>query len=103
MPLRPPRDAVASPTRISQNDFNNSTQIHNPDNDDNDDNHDNHNSSMEARFVPEFHNNSFHKILYDELAPEDDNIKQLEQSLRNTDTVILFIYQNIYKYLIELE
>lgn len=56
---------------------------------------------MQARFVPEFHNNShsFHKILYDELAPEDDSIKQLEQSLRSTDMVIFFIYQNIHKYL----
>jgi len=28
-------------------------------------------------------------MLYDELAPEDDSIKQLEQSLRNTDAVTL--------------
>lgn len=27
-------------------------------------------------------------MLYDELAPEDDSIKQLEQTLRSTDAVI---------------
>lgn len=53
----------------------------------NDNDNDDHNASMQAKFVPEFHNNSFHRMLYDELAPEDDNIKQLEESLRNTDTV----------------
>lgn len=75
MPLRPPRDAAMSST-ISQ-DFD--KNMH-------DDNND-HNISTQA-FVPQFQNNSFHKMLYDELAPEDDSIKQLEQSLRSTNTVI---------------
>jgi len=38
-----------------------------------------------------FHNSSFHRMLYDELAPKDDEIKQLEQSLCNTDSVIYYI------------
>ena len=47
-----------------------------------------------------FHNSSFHRMLYDELVPKDDEIKQLEQSLCNIDSVIyyityIFIYINI--------
>lgn len=82
--LRRPRDPIVSPTRISQNNFNKNMQMQKHNDNDNDD----HNASMQAKFVPEFHNNSFHRMLYDELAPEDDNIKQLEESLRNTDTKI---------------
>lgn len=56
--------------------------------------HDDHAASMQAKFVPEFHNNSFHQMLYDELAPEDDycHLEHLEQSLRNTDTVIYYAF-----------
>lgn len=47
---------------------------------------------MQTTFVPEFHNNSFHSMLYDELAPEDDNIKQLEQTLRSANAVIYYAF-----------
>jgi len=68
------------------------------------DDHNDHGASAQASFVPKFHNNTFHRMLYDELAPEDDSIEQLEQSLRNTDPVTLFFLcvQNIHKHLIEL-
>lgn len=79
VPLRPPRDSISS-TKILRDGFNKSMQIHHDCND--------RDTSMQASFVPELHNNSFHTTLYDELAPEDDNIKQLEQSLRSTETVL---------------
>ncbi|KAG5330190.1 PSA4 protein, partial [Acromyrmex heyeri] len=78
-PLRPLR-----PPRILQKDFD-EMKIHEDEKHDCDDDH---NASAHANFVPNFHNSSFHRMLYDELAPKDDEIKQLEQSLRNTDSAI---------------
>ncbi|XP_012523796.1 uncharacterized protein LOC105829478 isoform X2 [Monomorium pharaonis] len=81
IPLRPPRDIL--PITILSDNLNN-VQIHDHDRDDRD-------TNMQASFVPELHNNSFHtnnsfhSTLYDELAPEDDNINQSEHSLRVTE------------------
>ncbi|XP_011173087.2 uncharacterized protein LOC105205418 isoform X1 [Solenopsis invicta] len=80
IPLRPPRN-FPSPIRDLQNDFNKSMQVHNDDNDDNE-----RDTTTQASFVPELPNNSFH-TLYNapDLAPEDDNIKQMKQSLQDTE------------------
>ncbi|KAG5319335.1 PSA4 protein, partial [Pseudoatta argentina] len=90
-PLRPPRyysiessEDTAASTGILQKDFD-EMKIHEDEKHDCDDDH---NASAHANFVPNFHNSSFHRMLYDELAPKDDEIKQLEQSLRNTDSAI---------------
>lgn len=58
---------------------------------------DDRNTGARPCFAPNIHDSSFHRMLYDELAPKDDEIKQLEQSLRNTNSVIyyVFIYINI--------
>ncbi|XP_018344884.1 PREDICTED: uncharacterized protein LOC108750121 isoform X2 [Trachymyrmex septentrionalis] len=72
--------ATAASTDILQKDFD-EMKIHEDEKHDYDDN-----AGACANFVPNFHNSSFNRMLYDELAPKDDEIKQLEQSLRNTDS-----------------
>ncbi|KYN37713.1 hypothetical protein ALC56_07912 [Trachymyrmex septentrionalis] len=74
--------ATAASTDILQKDFD-EMKIHEDEKHDYDDN-----AGACANFVPNFHNSSFNRMLYDELAPKDDEIKQLEQSLRNTDSAI---------------
>ncbi|KYN27737.1 hypothetical protein ALC57_02801 [Trachymyrmex cornetzi] len=102
-PVRPPRSyatvasedtaasqatAKAQATAVStgtlQKDFD-KMKIHEDEKHDHDDDH---TVGARANFVPNFRNDSFHRMLYDELAPENDEIEQLEQSLRNTDTAI---------------
>ncbi|XP_024880955.1 uncharacterized protein LOC112460489 [Temnothorax curvispinosus] len=70
VPLRPPRDTSSSCVFSPNESFDKSTQM--------DDHDDDHNTNIQAKFVPEFHANSLHRMLYDELAPEDDDIEQLE-------------------------
>ncbi|XP_077278447.1 uncharacterized protein LOC143906310 [Temnothorax americanus] len=69
VPLRPPRDISLSCVFLPDESLDKSTQMHD---------HDDHGTNIQAKFVPEFHTNSLHRMLYDELAPEDDDIKQLE-------------------------
>ncbi|XP_071574232.1 uncharacterized protein [Temnothorax nylanderi] len=69
VPLRPPRDTSLSCVFLQDESFDKSTQMHD---------HDDHDTNIQAKFVPEFHTNSLHRMLYDEFAPEDDDIKQLE-------------------------
>lgn len=94
-PLRPPRNAstasedaaasqaTAASTSILQNDFD-KMKIHEDEKYDSDD----RNTGARPCFAPNIHDSSFHRMLYDELAPKDDEIKQLEQSLRNTNSPI---------------
>lgn len=85
-PLRPPRDATLS-GRFCQGGFVENTQTHDRDNGhDDDDCYDE--ATARAKYA-KLRNDVFHRLLYNELAPEDDNIKQVEP-LHEHETASLF-------------
>ncbi|XP_011869958.1 PREDICTED: uncharacterized protein LOC105563190 [Vollenhovia emeryi] len=98
MPLRPPRNTAVLSTKISQGDFKMCAHIEDDDNDDDDDDDNDNEEEVEyegpnaishAKLVTD----SFHRKLYDELAPEDDDITQLEESLRRAKLPLTNYFQ----------
>ncbi|KAL0117787.1 hypothetical protein PUN28_008881 [Cardiocondyla obscurior] len=74
VPLRLPRNPPS--VNVSQNDLDESTEVNNYDSND---------GKEETIHVPEYQNNLYQKLMYDELAPENDYYEQPKQINCNND------------------